>query len=67
MIGAKGVRVLVPFCVAMLGAMIVAWIFMPSSASSSDKDQASGNPPASNESSIIGIDSYRMDTRSSIV
>lgn len=66
MIGAKGVRVLVPFCVAMLGAMIVAWIFMPS-ASSSDKDQASGNPPTSNESSIIGIDSYRMDTRSSIV
>lgn len=58
MIGAKGVRVLVPFCVAMAGAMIVAWMFMPSSSSSNDKDQSSIHTN-NLQASIVS-----MDTRS---
>lgn len=60
MIGAKGVRVLVPFCVAMAGAMIVAWMFMPSSSSSSnDKDQSS-----SIHTNDLRTSNVSMDTRS---
>lgn len=61
MIGAKGVRVLVPFCVAMAGAMIVAWMFMPSSSSSYDNDKGQSSSMNTNN---LRASNVSMDTRS---